>query len=582
MLYGIRIENFALVDHLELEFKTGLNVLTGETGAGKSIILDAIDTTLGGKVNSRMIRSGSSKAIIETTFQVNQHLEQWLNQQEIELLEDGTIVCCRELTNFNGTFRSRCRVNGILVNRQLITQLRDRLLEVTAQGQTVQLMLPAIQRDLLDAYGGELVLKQRELVAQTYEETQKIKTLIEKHRLSEQTRLQRLDLVKYQLNELDSVHLNDPNELEQLESESDRLIHASELQQLSYQVYEKLYQNDREENSVTDILGQVEAMLTDMVNYDRDLESLLEIITGALTQVVEVGHQIYSYGEKLEADPERLGEIQERIRVLKRICRKYGPNLTEAIAYYHKLQEELTELTDSGQSLEELEQEYLHCQENLTKLCQKLTELRKEAARKLEQELIEELKPLAMDKVLFQCRLTPCSPNNYGAEIAEYYFSPNQGENLQPLSETASGGEMSRFLLALKACFSRTEVNFKTLIFDEIDVGVSGKVAQAIAEKLNQLSQKHQVLCVTHQPLIAAMADVHYRVEKHLLITSENQENLDALRTVVRVKILDNTKHRRDELAQLSAGNSADEAIAFANSLLETAAFHKQKSRVGN
>jgi DNA repair protein RecN (Recombination protein N) len=580
MLCGIRIENFALVDKLELEFKSGLNVITGETGAGKSILLDAIDITLGGKANSRMIRTGSSKGMIEATFHTNPSLEEWLNQQEIELFEDSTVVCCRELTNLNGTFRSRCRVNGILVNRQLITQLRDRLLEITAQGQTVQLMLPTIQRDLLDLYGGKALLTQRQIVASAYEKSQKVKLILEKHRQSEQQRLQRLDLVKYQLEELESVQMKDSTELENLELERDRLNHIVELQQLSFQVYEKLYQNDREENSATDILGQGESILTEMVKYDPQLESILEMVRTALTQVVEAGHQIYGYGEGLEGDPQRLEDVEQRIRILKQICRKYGPNLTEAIAYYQKLAEELVQLTDSGQSLEKLEQEYLNCQENLTTACQKLTKLRKKAAAKLAQQLTEELKPLAMEKVLFECRFIPCLPNSYGTETIEYYFSPNPGEKLQPLSEIASGGEMSRFLLALKACLSQSNVNSKTLIFDEIDVGVSGKVAQAIAQKLNQLSRNNQLLCVTHQPLIAAMADVHYRVEKQLLINSENQEKLGDLRTVVRVKVLDNQNRRRDELAELSAGNSASEAIAFANSLLETAAIHKQKSQI--
>lgn len=582
MLYGMRIKNFALIDYLEIEFGKGLNVLTGETGAGKSIILDAIDVALGGKATNRMIRTGSFQAILEATFQTNFDLEQWLHQQEIELFEDGSVVCCRELSIVNDTFRSRCRVNGVIVNRQLISQLRDRLLEITAQGQTVQLMIPEVQRDLLDIYGGNSLLKQRNLVDSAYEKAHQARITLENRRKSEQERLQRLDLIKYQLKELQEARLNQPNELEQLEIERDRLSHIFELQQLSYKVYERLYQNDTEENAAIDLLGQVESLLVDMVSYDKELEYILDMIRGAINQIVEAAHQIHGYGESLEADPERLPEIEERIRTLKSICRKYGPDLAKAIVYYQNLQAELAELTDSGRSLEELAEEYQVYQKKLIKLCEKLTELRKQAALKLEQQLIKELKPLAMDKVIFQCRLSPCSLNNQGADQVQYYFSPNQGESLQPLAETASGGEMSRFLLALKACFSQLETGFKTLVFDEIDAGVSGKVAQAIAEKLHQLSHKHQVLCVTHQPLIAAMADAHFRVEKQIIEESNITDSLDSdnktseLRTVVRVKILDNENHRRDELAELTGGNVASDAMAFANSLLETAASHKQ------
>ncbi len=584
MLFLLRIRNFALIDQLELEFRAGLNVLTGETGAGKSIILDAIDIALGGKANSSMIRTGTAKAILEASFQSSPEDEKWLNQQEIELFDDGSLVCSRELTLVKGTFRSRCRVNGVIVNRHLISQLRDRLLDITAQGQISQLMLPSRQRDLLDAYGGYSLLQQLHLVASAYEECQKAKDIFEKRRHSEQEKLQRLDLLTYQIQELEAAQLDSPTELEELEMESDRLSHIVELQQLSYQLYQLLYQNDTEAQAAADILGEAELLLNDMVNYDKELESVLEMVQGALNQVVEAGQQIYGYGASLEANPERLGEVKARIGVLKHICRKYGPNLAEAIAYYLNLQREYAELTDSEYSLEKLEQEYQICQAKLTKLSKKLSELRLQAATKLEQELIGELKPLAMEKVIFQCSLTPCSPNSSGADRVQYYFSPNPGEKLQSLSLTASGGEMSRFLLALKACFSQAKTGFKTLIFDEIDAGVSGKVAQAIAEKLNQLSQQHQVLCVTHQPLIAAMADAHFRVEKQIIeeLTLENtsgdRDDSTDPRTVVRVKVLDNQHCRRDELAELTGGHSASEAIAFANSLLETAAARKSKA----
>lgn len=583
MLYGMRIKNFALIDYLEIEFREGLNVLTGETGAGKSIVLDAIDVSLGGKANGRMIRSGAHQAILEATFQINSELKQWLQEQEIDLFEDGSVVCCRELSVVRGTFRSRCRVNGVIINRQLISQLRDRLLEITAQGQTVQLMQPLIQRELLDTYGGKKLLKQVKLVSTAYEKAYEAKTTLETRQKSEQTRLQRVDLIKYQLKELDAARLNEPDELKKLEIERDRLSHIFELQQLSYQVYEKLYQNEAQENAAADLLAEVEGLLTDMVSYDQELKSILDMVQEAINQIIEAAHQIHSYGEGLEADPDRLTEVEERIRTLKSVCRKYGPELAKVINYYQDLQAELIELTENARSLEEIEKEHQICQDKLIKLCTKLTELRKDASEKLERQLIRELKPLAMEKVTFECRLNPCTPYSAGADQVEYYFSPNQGENLQPLSETASGGEMSRFLLALKACFSTSETGLKTLIFDEIDAGVSGKVAQAIAEKLNKLSRKHQVLCVTHQPLIAAMADVHFRVEKQIIEQIEdendlnNQGNKSNLRTVVRVKILDNQNCRREELAQLSGGNDASDTMAFANSLLENAASHKQK-----
>jgi DNA repair protein RecN (Recombination protein N) len=580
MISLLRIKNFALIDSLELEFGKGLNVLTGETGAGKSIILDAIDIALGGKVNSRMIRTGNAKALIEATFQPSPSLQEWLKSQEIDLLEDGSLVCSRELAATADTLRTRARVNGILVNRQLMSQLREKLVEITAQGQTVQLMIPTIQRQLLDLYGGKLLLQQREKVNNAYEICQKATKAVEKRLQSEQNRLQRLDLLQYQIKELTEAKLTTSDELEQLQQESDRLTHVVELQKLSYQVYQFLYQNDREEAAATDLLAKAETTLEEMVGYDSQIEPVLEMVRSAITQIVEAGYQINAYGDSLETDPERLSEIEERIRNLKQICRKYGPTLGDAIAYYDQLQEELIELTDDGQSLEDLEKEHQIAERNLLRECEQLTQLRKEAAIKLEQQLVKELKPLAMDKVIFECRLTPTTPSAAGTDQVIYYFSPNPGEKVQPLSMTASGGEMSRFLLALKACFSNAEQDTETLIFDEIDAGVSGKVAEAIAEKLHQLGQNHQVLCVTHQPLIAAMADLHFRVDKQVIdqinlvnYSEQNGSKLDnsEIRTVIRVTILDNHHTRRDELAQLTGGNSAQDAITFAESLLTKA-----------
>jgi DNA repair protein RecN (Recombination protein N) len=600
MLLSLRIHNFALIDQLELEFGAGLNVLTGETGAGKSIILDAIDVVLGGKVSNRLVRTGSERALVEATFRADAALMAWLSEQEIDLLDEVDLVCSREIAVNQGSLRTRSRVNGVLVNRQLMDRLRDRLVEITAQGQTVQLMAPALQRGLLDLYGGSLLLKQRDLVASGYITCQDALKALEKRRQSEQQRLQRLDWLEYQAQELSAAHLRDADELEQLEQERQRLSHVVELQQQSYQVYQGLYQNDNGAAACADLLGDVEATLNDMVRYDVQLQSVLDMVTAALAQVVEASHQINAYGDGLETDPQRLQEVEERIQALKQICRKYGPTLADAIAHYDKLQVELAELSGDGQSLEELERTYALCQETLTDECTHLTQLRRTAAEELEKRLVAELKPLAMEKVQFQVAIAPIAPTVTGADQVTFYFSPNPGEPLQPLSATASGGEMSRFLLALKACFSTTTDNWGTLIFDEIDVGVSGRVAQAIAERLHQLSQQHQVLCVTHQPLIAAMADRHFRVDKQVIDQplalsskkpSSNKSNgkasteldnrlpefeLPDIRTVVRVSLLDNHQTRREEIAQLAGGQSAQEAMTFAESLLTKARHWRQ------
>lgn len=576
MLLSLRIENFALVDHLELEFGQGLNVLTGETGAGKSIILDAVDVALAGKVSGRMIRTGTERSLVEATFAVTPLVAEWLREQEIDPLDGKWLVASRDLSmNRTGAMRSRSRLNGILVNRKMMDSLRDRLVEITAQGQTVQLGQPAKQRDWLDAFGGADLIQQRQAVAMAFTHYSKCQETLENRRKSEQQRLQRLDVLQYQVRELSEAALTDPEELHQLEQERQRLSHVVELQQQSYQVYQALYQNDRGSEAAADLLGQVESTIADMVQYDAELQSVLDLVKEALTDVVEAGRQMSRYSASLEADPDRLEEVEQRINELKKICRKYGPSLPEAIAYSQRIETELAEITSGEDSLEKLEQVYEQAYLELKNRCSQLTDLRRVAAKNLGDRLLEELRPLAMDKVRFEVEITAIAPTSTGADQITFLFSPNPGEPLQPLSETASGGEMSRFLLALKACFIDVEVS-STLVFDEIDVGVSGRVAQAIAEKLHQLSHRQQVLFVTHQPIVAAMADHHFHVRKQIITADsvdypgDDSDNDNGQRTVVRVQPLAD-RQRREELAQLAGGKSAGEAIAFAESLLSQA-----------
>jgi DNA repair protein RecN (Recombination protein N) len=558
MLLSLKIENFALIESLQLELSPGLNVLTGETGAGKSIILDAIDAALGGKVAGRAVRTGQQQACIEATFALPTDLKAWLQSQNLIAPEMDTLVCVREIhTNSN---RSRSRLNGTPLSKKQMEDVRDRLLEITAQGQTMQLGQTNLQRDWLDSFGGQPLGEQRQRVATAYAEAQSIAQRLEQRRQAESDRLQQLDLFQYQLKELSTANLEDPQELDLLLQEQQRLSHAVELQQQSYATYQALYQNDQGGIAAADLLGRAEQLLQEMSTFDPEVNPILEMISEALTQVAEAGRQINTYGENLETDPDRLGEVEMRIAELKQLCRKYGPTLAEVISHYEQIQANLALLNGSGQSLEELTAAHQAAQAVLKEQCDRLTTLRTQAAKQLEATLVAELKPLAMEKVQFQVHFKAIAPTANGADHITFLFSPNPGEPLQALGEIASGGEMSRFLLALKACFSQIDP-VGTLIFDEIDVGVSGRVSQAIAQKLQQLSQQHQVLCVTHQPLIAALADRHFKVSKAMADD----------RTVVKVQTLNDPQTRIQELAELAGGESAEDALAFAESLLSQA-----------
>jgi DNA repair protein RecN (Recombination protein N) len=558
MLLALKIENFTLIEFLQLELSPGLNVLTGETGAGKSIILDAIDAALGGKVAGRAVRTGHQQASIEATFALPVDLKAWLQSQDLITPDMDTLVCVREIhTNSN---RSRFRLNGVPLGKKQMEDLRDRLLEITAQGQTMQLGQANLQRDWLDSFGGQDVWLYRQQVAAAYGEAQALAQKLEQRRRAESDRLQQLDLFQYQIKELAATNLEDPQELDLLLQEQQRLIHAVELQQKSYAVYQALYQNDQGGVACADLLGKAEHCLQEMSTFDPDVNPILEMVSEALTQIEEAGRQINTYGESVETDPDRLREVEARITELKQICRKYGPTLAEVIAHYEHIQRNLALMTGGSESLEELTAAHQAAQTHLQTVCDRLSTLRRQAASQLEQTLIAELKPLAMEKVQFQVQLKSIDPTATGADQITFLFSPNPGEPLQPLGQIASGGEMSRFLLALKACFSQIDP-VGTLIFDEIDVGVSGRVSQAIAQKLQQLSQQHQVLCVTHQPLIAALADRHFKVSK---IVADD-------RTFVQVQTLNDRRARSQELAELAGGESAEDALAFAESLLAQA-----------
>ncbi len=569
MLISLRIENFALIDQLEVSFGPGLNVLTGETGAGKSIILDAIDGVLGGKLSSRVIRISPanapenptvSRTLIEATFALSPTLKDWLSEAEIDPL-DETLICSRELSLVNSSLRSRSRVNGILVNRPQLQALRDSLVAITAQGQVTQILQASQQRDWLDGFGGRDVLAARQNVAGAYETYQQLRQAQAKFLQGEQQRLQQLDLYKFQLQELRLADLEDPEELTHLEEEFRRLNHLEQLQTQGFRAYQCLCEQEGGLASA-DLLGEATSLLQEMNAFDPDVAPIQELVESALVQIETASRQLRNYIDALESDPQRFGEITDRIAHLKQITRKYGPTLQAAMHYQAKVEQEFQTLLAATTSQDELSAQVNAAELKLLQACEELHELRLTAAQALSEQLISQLKPLAMERVQFQVQLSPILPSSHGADQVMFLFSPNPGQPLQPLGETASGGEMSRFLLALRACFAAVET-VNTLIFDEIDVGVSGRVAQAIAEKLYHLARQHQVLCVTHQPIVAALADTHLRVEKQVLEAEQE--------TIVKIYPLAPTE-RAAELAQIAKGSTDQSALDFAQALLSEAA----------
>jgi DNA repair protein RecN (Recombination protein N) len=466
------------------------------------------------------------------------------------------------ITREVGGKSSRSRINGVLVNQTLLRTLREPLLEITAQGQSLQLEKPEIQLELLDSFAGAAPL--RDKVQKAYESAQKRRAALARKKAEQAEKAQQVDLYKFQYEELAKAELEDPQEEEQLTADFSRLAHASELQQSSQKLYALLYEGDRESPAVTDLLGKASDILVQMSGYDPSLESLSELLEGALIQVQECSRAVNRYGDTVESDPEQLDFIEKRLRLFKTLRQKYGSTLGEVIVYFKKLEKDLRTIEGGNENLGAEEKLLAEEIARATELANQLTSVRTEAAIRLQSALIQELKPLGMAKVRFAVELEPTRLSATGVDCVQFLWSPNPGEPLHPLTETASGGEMARFLLALKACLGAAD-RIGTLVFDEIDIGVSGRVAQAVADKLLQLGQFHQVLCVTHQPLVAAMADSHYRVQKHVRQEAEGE------RTVVHVEKLSQHEDRCEELAQLAVGKTAREALDFASSLLTEA-----------
>ncbi|WP_299041512.1 DNA repair protein RecN [uncultured Thermosynechococcus sp.] len=554
MLQTLRIRNFALIAELEVTFQRGLNVLTGETGTGKSILLDAIDALLGGKLSARQLRSGTEQGCIEAIFTITPPVREWLSILEIDA-EGDELICTREFSLRGETFRSRSRVNGVLVNRQQLQELRQHLVRLTAQGQAVQLASAAQQRDWLDRYGGEALIAQRQRVAAAYRAWQARQREWQDFAAQEQQRLQRLDLLRLQLQELLPAALNDPEELTQLQQDYQRLSHVQELQAQSQRAYHLLYEG---EPSVVTLLAQAQGALQAIADWDAELQPIGELLEGAIAHTTEAARQLRSYADRLDADPATLEALGQRIHQLQRLCRKYGPDLASVIAYRDRSQAELAALSQESTSQESLEAEVTQLRQALEAASAQLRQLRQQAAEQLQQDLLVHLKPLGLPQARFAVQLTPTEVTSAGADEITFLWSANPGQPLQPLGEIASGGEMSRFLLALETCLT-TQQTPKTLIFDEIDAGVSGRVAAAIAESLCRLGQTHQVLCVTHQSLIAAAADHHYLVHKDIDSTTST--------TTIAVHYLTD-EARIQALADLAGGDRSTVALSFASGLL--------------
>jgi DNA repair protein RecN (Recombination protein N) len=564
VLTGLRLENIALIEQLDLAFQAGFTVLTGETGAGKSILLDALDALLGGAQGSagaRLLRRGSGRGLIEASFSLTPPLQAWLGEQELEA-EEGELVLSREWRLSEERLTSRNRLNGVVVSRAQIQDLRPLLLDLTVQGQTQQLARPGQQRRWLDRCGGEALQPLLEPVVQACRAWKQAAQALELAR-SQRDQLQAKRSEQEQvLAGLEAAQLEDPQERARLEAEENRLAHGVRLQEGVATLVGRLVEGADQAPSVLDHLAACEQELSQMEALDGALQSLRHSCTEGLVALQDLARDLDRYGSSLESDPESLAALQERMALLKSLERRHGLDLAQLIGLRDQLREHLAPGGVEA-SIQGLEQAELRARQHRDRVNAALGDQRRAAAQGLEQQLMEALRPMGLANVRFAVAIEPTTATEDGADAVQFLFSANPGQPLAPLAEVASGGEMSRFLLALKTCLAAADPHV-TLLFDEIDTGVSGRVSGAMAALLRRLAAQRQVFCVTHQPLVAAAADHHFRVSKAV---EEGQ-------TLTRVSHLRDTQAREAELAELAGGDSG-ETLSYAASLLDKTALPK-------
>lgn len=561
LIEQIYIKSVALIDELTVEFNSGLNILSGETGAGKSIIIDSINFVLGEKTDKNFIKSGADKAIVEALIYINnEDIRNEIEATGIEIEDDNSILINRVL-NISG--KSSCKVNGKSITLTMLKQISALLIDIHGQHQHQSLLNPAKHILLLDRFcPNELNIIKSELSEYIKLYKDIIKNINESGG-NESEREERIELYSYQVREIEEASLTVGEEEELLNSRK-LLVNSEKLKSLSNECLNLLYLN--EDFSASDEISTALDNLYSIAEFDNDKEELCSRLEEVNIQLKDIISELTSYNEQIEYNPEELERIDDRLDFIYKLKKKYGNSIEEILAYSENISNKLDKLLNSNQTLIELNQKKLNFENKIKDSCNKITEIRKDAAELIQDEIEAVLKDLGMLNAEFNISITNKTTfNNNGRDKVEFLIAPNSPAELKPLSKIASGGEMSRVMLSLKTVLAKAD-NIETFIFDEIDTGVSGRTAQQVAEKLAFIAKTHQILCITHLPQIAAMGDSNYLIEKKTI-------NLE---TKTEVNPLDN-KGIILELARLTGGAEITEStLAAASEMKEMAIKLKQ------
>ncbi|HHU60914.1 MAG TPA: DNA repair protein RecN [Natronincola sp.] len=554
MLKELQIKNFALIDTLELSFYTGFSVLSGETGAGKSIIIDALSLLLGARASLEMIRTGAKTTEVIGSFSLNQDAEELL--QHWGMLEEEDLIIAREI-NING--RNKCWINGRLATVGQLAELGPFLVDIVGQHDSQSLLNPQDHHLLLDAFGGT---EHMVLVNETTKTAQRwlsVKAELDKLNSNERERNRRIDLLTFQVDEISKAGLK-LNEDEELELERSRLANLDRIRESLHFVVSMLGENYEERQSLMHSLALSEAELQRATTLDPSLEHLNERFSEVILNLDDLLQEFRSYLEQLLADPDLLHQIELRLELIDNLRRKYGNTVLEILEYGQAAEQELQELGNAGVQMDSLIRECTELEQKWQIQAKELSESRKILSLDLENQIETQLSELSMGNTKFKVNFTPRSsatPVLGGLEEIEFMMAPNLGEDLKPLAKIASGGELSRVMLAIKAILVEAEQT-PTIIFDEIDAGIGGRTAVNLGKKLHSLGKFRQVLCVTHLPVIAGYGENHYSVQKSIIHG----------RTTVSVDLLDQDS-RIQELTRMLGGTDQDDvSLKHAEELL--------------
>ncbi|WP_027308265.1 DNA repair protein RecN [Caloramator sp. ALD01] len=537
MLLKLRIKNFALIDELELDFSGGFNVLTGETGAGKSILIDSVSFLVGEKFNREIIRTGCDYAYVEGIFEIkNDKINYLLRENGID--NDDYLILAREINQNN---KSILRVNGRTTSLSFIREISKYLIDIHGQHEHQSLLDEAKHIDILDSFCGDAFKSIKIGYRELFEKLKSIEKEIDRLTQDEQLRLRKIDLLKFQVQEINDAQLKEGEE-EELIQRRDILKNAEKIFSCLNLAYQKIYSSDDYE-SAFDSIGSAMVSLEQISQYDDKLNTIKMAIEEVYYKLEDAIESIREYKDKIEYNDEELNEIENRLDLINKLKRKYGKDIKEILNYYNNISIELEELEKSDEKLEELKKEYENILNELNLVAYKITNIRKETGIKLKEKIEAELKYLGMEKAVFEVDITEKDKfDNNGKDEVRFLISSNIGEPLKPLHKVASGGEISRIMLAIKSVVADVD-SIPILIFDEIDTGISGRTAQSVAEKMVLISKKHQILCVTHLPQIASMGDKHFKIQK---IVIDNK-------TITLVSDLQN-QDRIDEIARMLGG----------------------------